>query len=204
LILDLAWEKHLAHRWEPEEIRRVLSEIPGLKLQEGADRQHRFKISYEVKGNDPSLPRQKIQKLLRENNIRAKVLLSQGRWLDVIPLRSGKGQAIRYVAMRWGIPAHRVLIYARRGSDYEALSGQFLAVLGSDHSLELQTSGSLPRVYQSGLPNFEGLYDGIEAYGFDRGTIRIPEGASSLQPEDAEIKESVLAPDMVAHMSDDE
>jgi hypothetical protein len=97
-----------------------------------------------------------------------------------------------------------VLFYARRGSDYEALSGQFLAVLGSDHSLELETSGSLPRVYESEFPNFEGLYDGIKAYGFDRGTIRIPESASSLQPEDAETKESVLAPDMVAHTSEDE
>ena len=38
------------------------------------------------------------------------------RWLDVIPIRSGKGQAIRYVAMRWGLPADKVLVYARRGS----------------------------------------------------------------------------------------
>ncbi len=201
-VPDHAWEAHLAHRWEPEAIQSVLSEVPGLVLQMEPGSQHRFKVSYHC---DASVApgRGTLQKMLREHNLPAKVLLSENRLLDVIPLRSGKGQAIRYVALRWGIPADNVLFYARRGSDYEALSGQFLGVLGSDHSLELKPSTSLPRVFLAERPNFMGLLDGINAYHFDA-SIQIPKSAESLQPEEAEDREAVLQPDLVAHISEGE
>ncbi len=196
-VLDLSWEKHLAHRWEPGAIMKTLEGVPGISLQEETGHQHLYKISYNfTKGVAPR--RKEIQRLLRENNLPAKVILSQGKWLDVIPLRSGKGQAIRYVTMRWGIPAGNTLFYARRGSDYEALSGLFLGVVGSDHSLELKTTTSLPRVYLAQKPNFAGLVEGIEAYEFE-GKIRVPKSAEGFRPEDMEEKEAVLAPDMVVH-----
>jgi len=199
-VLDLSWEKHLAHRWEPSAIREALHHVPGIRFQEEKGTQHKFKISYHYeKGVAPR--RREIQKLLRENNLPAKVILSQSCFLDVIPLRSGKGHAIRYVAMRWGIPADKVLFYARRGSDYEALSGQFLAVLAGDHALELKSTTNLPRVYLSKKPNFSGLLEGLEAYRFD-GNIRIPESARGLPSEDTEEKEAVLAPDMIIHATD--
>lgn len=199
-ILDLSWEKHLAYRWEPDAIMDTLDNIEGLSLQEETGHQHQFKISYNFeKGVAPR--RREIQRLLRENNLQAKVILSQGKWLDIIPLRSGKGHAIRYVTMRWGIPADNVLFYARRGSDYEALSGQFLGVLGGDHGLEMKTTTSLPRVYLAKKPNFAGLVEGIEAYNFES-KIEVPKSAEGLQPEEGEEKEAVLAPDMVVHTTD--
>ncbi len=200
LVLDLSWEKHLAHRWEPEAIKSLLNDVPGIWLQENEDHQHRFKISYHF---DPGAAprRREIQKRLRQENISAKVLLSQGKWLDVIPLRSGKGLAIRYLAMKWGIQADRILFYARRGSDYEALSGQFLAVLGSDHSLELSQTVSLPRVYLAKAPNFSGFLEGIVAYQFHR-EICIPESAlGRMPPEGSNESEAVLSPDLTVHTS---
>lgn len=199
-VLDLSWEKHLNHRWEPEAIMEILESVPGITMQEEPGRQHRFKLSYNFeKGVAPR--RKEIQKLLREHQLPAKVILSQGCFLDVVPLRSGKGQAIRYVTMRWGIPADNVLFYARRGSDYEALSGQFLAVLGSDHSLELKSTASLPRVFLASTPNFAGLVEGIEAYRFGGG-IRVPQSAQGFDPASAEDTEAVLSPDMEVHLSD--
>ena len=103
--------------------------------------------------------------------------------------------------MRWGIPADKVLFYARRGSDYEALSGQFRAVLGSDHSLELKSTTSLPRVYLASNPNFAGLVEGIHAYQFGGG-IKVPASAQGLEHDDVEEQEAVLSPDMQVHLSD--
>lgn len=201
-VLDLAWEQHLAHRWEPAAIREVLREVPGISFQEEEGRQHKFKISYNFE-KSVAPRRREIQKLLREHNLPAKVILSQGCFLDVIPLRSGKGHAIRYVTMKWGIPADKVLFYARRGSDYEALSGQFLGILAGDHALELTSTSNLPRVYLAERPNFSGLVEGLEAYHFDS-EIRIPESARGLPTENAEEKEAVLAPDMIIHANDGE
>jgi len=202
LVLDYAWEKHLSHGWNPDKVHDVLDSIPGLSLQSEEGHQHHFKISYNYEsGVAPR--RREIQRLLRENDLRVKVLLSGSRWLDVIPLRSGKGQAIRYVAMRWGIPADRLLFYARRGSDHGALSGQFLGVLGSDHAPELNPSSSLPRVYLSKKPNFMGLLEGIQAYQFDS-SITVPKSASGLNPEEADPHESVLSADLVVHRGDED
>lgn len=202
LVPDRSWERHLAHRWNPGAITEALSGVPGLRLQEGKDRQHRFKISYIwEKGLAPR--RREIQRLLRERNLPATVLLSDGCFLDVIPLRSGKGQAVRYVTIRWGIPADQVLYYARRGSDHSALSGQFLGVLGSDHSGELDPSRRLPRVYLADKPNFMGLLEGIRAYGFDS-HIRVPESARGAPPEEGDADEAVLSPDVIVHPADDE
>ncbi len=202
LVPDETWEKHLAHRWEPEAIIEALKEVPGLRLQEEEGRQHRFKISYTWEsGVAPG--RREIQKRLRERNLPVKVLLSDGFFLDVIPLRSGKGQAVRYVAMRWGIPADKVLYYARRGNDHEALSGQFLGVLGSDHAKELKPCRKLPRVYLAERPNFEGLLEGFRAYRFDS-DIRIPDCARGMLPDEDRQEEAVLSPDVVAHAGDGE
>ncbi|MCG8603114.1 MAG: glycosyltransferase [Verrucomicrobiales bacterium] len=202
LVPDLSWEDHLASDWEPNSIKETLQGVEGIALQEEEGHQHRFKVSYHFqKGVAPR--RKQIQRLLRENNLRAKVILSQGKFLDIVPIRSGKGLAMRYVTLRWGIPADRVLFYARRGSDYEALSGQFLGVLAGDHGLELKSTKSLPRVYLAEKPNFAGLVEGIEAYQFDE-SIAVPDSASGLQLEEAEDREAVLSPDMIAHSNDDE
>ena len=128
--------------------------------------------------------------------------MSENALLDVIPIRSGKGQAIRYVALRWGIPAGQVLFYARRGSDYEALSGHFLGVLGSDHAPELRPTKSLPRVYLAEGHNYVGLLEGIRAYGFDA-SITIPDSAAGLDLQEADDHEAVLTPDVVAHTGEE-
>ncbi len=203
LVQDRSWEKHLNHRWEPDTILEILEEVPGLTLQPEEGRQHRFKISYIY---DPNVAprRREIQKKLRERKIPAKVLLSDNCWLDVIPLRSGKGQAIRYIAMRWGIPAEKLLFYARRGSDHEALSGQFLGVLGSDHARELKPAQHLPRVYRSKGANFAGFLEGVKAYHFFEEDIEIPESARGLEMDGAQEDEAVLSADVIAHIGEEE
>jgi len=202
LVEDTSWTRHLAHRWQPDKILEILAELPGLELQEEEGSQHQFKISYHY-NKDAAPSRRAVQKLLRESRVPAKVLLSEGCFLDVIPIRSGKGQAIRYVALRWGIPLGRVLVYARRGSDHEALSGHFLAVMGSDHSPELKPTKSLPRVYLAESPNFRGLVEGIKAYEFDSSII-VPESAESLHIEEADDREAVLGPDTIVHSEEEE
>ncbi|QQL45985.1 HAD family hydrolase [Sulfuriroseicoccus oceanibius] len=198
-VEDTQWTRHLSDRWKPDEIREVMDSVDGLTPQPEAD-QHRFKISYFYDGSiAPS--RRKIQRMLRERKIPARVMLSDGAFLDIVPLRSGKGHAVRYVAMRWDLPFDRVLFYARRGSDHGALSGHFLSVLGADHAPELERSEHLPRVYLAQQPNFRGLIEGIHAYQFTT-DVRVPESAKGT--DDPSETDAVLSADIVAHCSDNE
>lgn len=198
-VVDDAWTRHLRFRWDAASVREALQGTDGLDPQETPGSQHEFKVSYHY-DPDRAPSRALIQRQLRQLGLPAKVLLSSNVFLDVIPIRSGKGQAIRYVAMRWGLPPDRLLVYARRGSDYEALSGQCLAVLAGDHAPELKPSGNLPRVYRAEKPNFAGLLEGICAYQFDS-EVRVPESAGGMEP-DVPRCDAVLSPDVTAR--DDE
>lgn len=198
---DSRWREHLNYRWEPEKIHGVLDNIDGLHLQP-EEHQHRFKISYYYDpGKSPT--RSAIQRMLREHRIPVKVLLSENAFLDVVPLRSGKGQAMRYVTIRWDLSFDRVFFYARRGSDHSALSGRFLGALGSDHAPELKSCEHLPRVYLAKSPNYMGLVEALKAYQFTT-DMRVPESASGLQDPDEESSDAVLSPDIVAHTNDGE
>ncbi len=192
---DTAWQRHINHRWERDKILKLLDGENGLSLQSEDEHQHQFKISYDWDSNC-ALTRQKIQRLLRSEGIEAQVVLSDQSSIDIIPPRSGKGNAIRNVLMKWGISPENTLMLARRGSDYEALSGTMLAVLPKDHKVELQQARFLPRVYVSERPGYAGLLDGVRKYRFFD-EIRLPAVG---EKQDASM-ESVVAIDTHARVA---
>ena len=89
LVEDTAWKRHIDYLWNPRVIRRVLQELPGIKLQPRLE-QNRFKISYYI---DPQIApdTQHINKLLNQEGQAANVVLSFGQYLDIIPVRASKG-----------------------------------------------------------------------------------------------------------------
>ncbi len=87
LTPDRSWRKQIGYAWNPDEIHEVLDQLPGFFLQDD-EKQSEFKISYEIDlAQAPSTTA--IKKLLREAGVRAKVVLSLGMYLDIIPVRGG-------------------------------------------------------------------------------------------------------------------
>ena len=135
LIQDRAWQKRLVHEWKPDQVREVMLQIPGLKLQP-EHCQSDFKISFILDSQTaPKLG--VIRRILRENGCRAKFVLSAGAFLDVIPIRAGDGVAIRHLAFRWGLSPEKLLIVGDSGNDEEMLKGKTLGVVVANHSPEL-------------------------------------------------------------------
>ncbi len=87
LTPDLSWQKAIGYAWKPAEIRKVLDKLPGL-FPQPEQNQSEYKISYEF---DPSISptTNTIKKILREAGMRAKVVVSLGMYLDIIPVRGG-------------------------------------------------------------------------------------------------------------------
>jgi sucrose-phosphate synthase len=157
LIGDIAWREHIDHTWTPEELRRVLRPLPGLKLQPQSE-QSIFKVSYYY---DPemALPFEDIQSLLRQQELSVNATLSFGQYLDVIPARASKGQALRYVASQWGIPLNRILVTGGSGGDDDMLRGNTLGVVVANrHSAERRRSriaasaAAVPAAERTGQP----------------------------------------------------
>jgi sucrose-phosphate synthase len=95
------------------------------------------------------------------------VLLSFGQFLDIIPSRASKGQALRYAALRLDIPLEQVLVAGGSGADEDMMRGNTLAVVVANrHHEELSALVDMDRVYFSNQPGAAGLLDAIAHYDF--------------------------------------
>ncbi len=169
--MDKSWQKHIDFRWEPQKIRELLGGIEGFYLQE-PNEQSTYKISFKVDFEvAPSLAA--IKRILRENGIRAKAIVSLGMFLDIIPSRAGSGLSIRHMAYKWGFPLENILIAGDSGNDEEMLSGNTLGVVVGNYSEELEKLRKYPRVYFAEASHAAGIIEGIRYYNF-LDTITIP------------------------------
>jgi sucrose-phosphate synthase len=178
LTAEIAWTKHIDHRWTPHVVRRVLAELPGLHLQPKSH-QSRFKISYYYDpGVAPSV--EEINKLLHKEEQAVNVVVSFGQYLDILPIRASKGLALRYVADRWGIPLENILVAGGSGADEDMMRGNTLAVLVANrHNEELSHLVDLDRIYFAKESFALGILEAIEHFDFFR-SCTVPESESEL------------------------
>ena len=148
----------------------MLRDVPGLKLQEKV-KQGRFKISYFIDPEQAPTADQ-ITATLHQNELNANVVISFGQFLDIVPARASKGQALRYAALRLDIPFENILVAGGSGADEDMIRGNAMAVgVGNRHEEELSDLVDLERVFFSERPHAGGLLDAIEHYRFlDPGT----------------------------------
>ncbi|MCA9040875.1 MAG: HAD-IIB family hydrolase [Planctomycetaceae bacterium] len=164
LTVDSSWRKSIGYAWNPEEIRKTLAELPGLKLQPD-EHQSEYKISYELDTRVcPTITT--IKKTLREAGLRAKVVSSLGMYLDVIPVRGGSDLSLRHVLWKWGFSPERVLVSGDSGNDAGMLLGRTLGVVVGNHSRELKRLRNRPRIYFAEASHAAGILEGIQYYHF--------------------------------------
>jgi sucrose-phosphate synthase len=170
---DHLWADHIDYDWSPRRIRHLLAELPGLTLQEKRE-QTASKISYYY---DPLLAPNvdAINTLLRQQDITANVLLSFGQYLDVLPSRASKGQALRYVAQRLDIALDKILVAGGSGADEDMMRGNTLAVVVENrHHEELSLLPEVDRIYFAKGKCAAGILKAIDHYDFF-GACRVPE-----------------------------
>ncbi len=171
LMPDRSWQQQIRYAWQPQEIRGVLDELPGLFPQDD-EKQSDYKVSYDIDTKKaPSTT--KIKKMLREAGLRAKVIMSHGMYLDVIPVRGGSDLSMRHVLWKWGFAPERVLVAGDSGNDAGMLLGGTLGVVVANHSKELDRLRNRPRVYFAKSSYAAGILEGIDYYNF-LGNIVIP------------------------------
>lgn len=164
LIKDYGYGAHISYRWRPDAIRAALIDAPGLRLQsEGENREH--KISY-ILDQKIAPKRREIAAMLRQKKIAVKLIFSHGAYLDVLPVRAGKGLAMRYVANKFNIPLERVMAVGDSGNDEDMLVGSNIGVVVGNYAPELNKLKKFPKVYYSDRHRARGVLDAIERFGF--------------------------------------
>jgi sucrose-phosphate synthase len=170
---DDVWADHIDYDWSARRIRQSLSRLPGL-IPQDQRQQTPFKISYYYdEQNAPSLD--EFNTLLRQQEITANVVMSFGQFLDVIPARASKGQALRYVAQRLEIPLEQILVAGGSGADEDMMRGNTLAVVVANrHHEELSLLPSRDRIYFAQGSYAAGIVEAVEHYDFF-GECRVPD-----------------------------
>lgn len=165
LFPDIAWSNHIDHAWTPQVLRRCLKSMPGLTPQPKAE-QSRFKVSYFYDAQiAPSL--EELLGLLRQQELSVNATLSFGQYLDIVPARASKGQALRYVASKYNIPLDRTLVTGGSGGDADMLRGNTLGVVVANrHSEELLDLTGNEQVYFAKGAHAWGVIEAIRHYGF--------------------------------------
>ncbi|GAB4467122.1 MAG: HAD-IIB family hydrolase [Elainellaceae cyanobacterium] len=162
---DTWWKQHIDHRWTPREVRRVLADLPGLELQPNVH-QSQFKISYFYDAElAPAI--QEIKSLLYQEDLAVNVIFSFGQYLDILPIRASKGQALRYVADRWSIPLEHILVAGGSGADEDMMRGNTLAVVVANrHHEELSHLMDGERIYYAKQAHALGIVEAIAHFDF--------------------------------------
>jgi sucrose-phosphate synthase len=164
LTRDSYWANHIDHAWTPQIVRRVLADLPGLKLQPKSE-QSRFKISYYYDPNvAPGL--EEILSLLYQEELAVNPIFAFGQFLDILPIRASKGLALRHVADRWGIPLNKVLTAGGSGADEDMMRGNTLAVVVANRHDELSHLTDVGDVYYARQAYARGILEAIDHFDF--------------------------------------
>lgn len=122
-----------------------------------------LKVSYLLK--EPShaiLPL--VRKRLRQSGLAASPHLKCHWYLDVVPLRASRAEAIRFLTLRWGLSLDNVLVVASQQGDDELIRGLTTNVIPFDHDSSLDGLRSQQRVFFS--EDKEGVLDGLKHFRF--------------------------------------
>jgi len=161
---DSDWQRHIDYRWERPRLQQAMEGIPGLRLQPKENQRH-HKLSYYI-NPDKAPPIKELTRYLRNQNLSANLIYSHQAYLDLLPIRASKGQAVRYLGAKWGIAPQHMLVAGDSGNDTEMLRGDTLGVVVGNYSPELRHLRGEPKIYFANGYYARGVLEGLEHYAF--------------------------------------
>ncbi len=160
---DLLWESFIALDWNKETVQQSLSDLKDHLEEQETLNQGPFKVSYLLKEPGESIL-SLVRKRLRNDGLAAMPYLRCHWYLDVLPIRASRKEAIRYLAVRYEIPLEDVLVVASEQGDGELIRGLTSAIIPAEHDPCLELLRSQQGVYFSPKSKVNGLLDGINHY----------------------------------------
>jgi sucrose-phosphate synthase len=160
--VDLDWREYINDQWQPKLVRQAIAKLSGIKLQ-SAEGQRSHKVSYLVDpAKSPSIC--EIQAYLRQYQIQVQAIYSHQEFLDILPMRASKGDAVNYCANKWNFSMAKILVAGDSGNDEQMLTNRAKAVVVGNYSSELETLRGLEHVYFAHGNYAQGILEAIAHY----------------------------------------
>ncbi len=163
--LDEQWHQIISHAWDKETISRLTDAIDEIRMQD-AEWQSPFKSSYYLEENAQTRLAE-VRDRMEQAGLQAKIVYSADRFLDLLPIRSGKGEAVRYVAKQMGIEPANVVTCGDTGNDLDMMRDElgFNSIAVGNAAPELKAFRA-PRVYHAEARFAAGITEGLERLGW--------------------------------------
>ena len=162
---DRLWAAEIGMDWQRQGVENALADLGDHMALQAAENQGVFKVSYLLRQPGPSVLPLIRQRLRQEHQV-ARPALRCHWFLDVLPLRASRSEAIRFLSLRWSLPLDRFLVVASQQGDLELVQGLPAAVIPSDHDPCLDGCRQLPRVYFADRARLSGVLEGLQHYRF--------------------------------------
>ncbi len=162
-ISDHGWERHIDYQWKRDELESALLKFPGIRLQE-PEAQRKFKLSYYVDEKFDEDDMADLYKFLDDHKLRCKILLTENKYLDLLPFRASKGNAVRYLSYKWKVPLEDFITAGNSGNDKDMLTGKIKGIVVANYSPELEQLRKNKFVYFTKYPLSKGVLEGIAYY----------------------------------------
>ena len=170
------WPVCQLQHWDGDRVRSILAGFARLEPQ--ADEfQSDYKVSYFLHDADP-IELEHIRAMLREQSIRAELVYSSQRDLDVLPHGCNKGSAAEYVAHYLGFEPGNVIVCGDSANDIAMFDRGFAGIVVGNAHPELKSLDG-PLVYQSTHEYAKGVLEGIEYWFERRAAERTPRSKAS-------------------------
>ena len=166
-VRDEVWEKQVRMRWNRESVVQALESNDLLEMQPESS-QHPLKVSYFWKGDGQAITKD-ILRNLREQGVAAKVMVTAEFFVDVVPVRSGKDVALRYLEHKWGIDPANIYCFGTYGNDISMVRGRNLSAIANDADAGLRRLRSRPRLFKCTQGGLAGFFEGLDHYGILEG-----------------------------------
>lgn len=163
-LIDKAWQRHIAYKWDRDAIEHLALKISGLELQEESA-QRRFKISFYNHNED--LSEDAVYQALGDHALNVRVIISHGSLVDILPKRASKGRAIRYLCQHWDLPMNRTVVCGDSGNDLDMFQTSALGIVVGNATPELtQPLQGARDIYFANAESAEGILEGIRHFAF--------------------------------------
>jgi sucrose-phosphate synthase len=165
--IDISYIRYISQKWDRRGVARIAGARKELAMQPAAV-QSEWKLSYYLKQADAPRVMTQLRKMFSAQGIEAKLIYSCGCYLDIIPVRSGKAGAVRYIKERWSQQSQPVLACGDSGNDLDMLfqaSVLGVAVGNAEQRLRKQARKH-PHLYGASHPYAAGVLEGGRAHRF--------------------------------------
>ncbi len=161
---DILWQDSISIDWDRNAVVEALSDLENYFVFQSFDQQGPYKVSFLLKKPfEGLLPL--VRKRLRQAKCFAAPHLRCHWYLDVLPLRASRSEAIRFLTLKWGLSLDQVLVVASEQGDGELIKGLTTVVVPVEHDPSLETLRSQQRVFFSSVAK-EGVVDGLKHFRF--------------------------------------